>query len=132
MLTKSSSQGKNAGNIAVWQARLPFALVYLGSPHSADKGWGCSVASLFQRSQRPDGRHAAGCGRYPKSWYSQPDGGSRIELSAAGNLQRHGERNHGYKTGAGPAAQRAQSARPANAGSRIGATPDERHGLWDA
>src|SRR6266478_1524841 len=44
MLTKSSSQGKNAGNIAVWRARLPFALVYLGSPHSADKGWGCSVA----------------------------------------------------------------------------------------
>src|SRR5713226_1926030 len=44
MLTKSNSQGKNAGNIAVWQARLPFALVYLGSAHSADKGWGCSVA----------------------------------------------------------------------------------------
>src|SRR5260370_36559426 len=44
MLTKSNSQGKNAGNIAVWQARLPFALVYQGSPHSADKGWGCSVA----------------------------------------------------------------------------------------
>src|SRR5882762_1990779 len=44
MLTKSNSQGKNAGNTAVWQARLPFALVYLGSPHSADKGWGCSVA----------------------------------------------------------------------------------------
>src|SRR6266851_920947 len=44
MLTKSNSQGKNAGNTAVWQARLPFALVYLGSTHSADKGWGCSVA----------------------------------------------------------------------------------------
>src|SRR5216683_512687 len=44
MLTKSNSQGKNAGNIADWQGRLPFALVYLGSPHSADKGWGCSVA----------------------------------------------------------------------------------------
>src|SRR6266849_1669967 len=44
VLTKSNSQGKNAGNVAFCQDWLPFVLVYLGSAHSADKGWGCSVA----------------------------------------------------------------------------------------
>src|SRR6266849_3238166 len=43
MLTKSNSQGKNAGNIAVWQGRLPIARTYLDSRHSASNGRECAM-----------------------------------------------------------------------------------------
>src|SRR6266852_3682439 len=43
VLTKSNSQSKKTGKFAVCQVRLPIALACLNIPHSASKGWRCSM-----------------------------------------------------------------------------------------